>query len=162
MSDVFSKAKRSHVMARIRGQGNKDTELRLIELFRAEGITGWRRGSALPGRPDFVFPRVRLAVFVDGCFWHGCPLHATWPKQNAAFWRAKILGNRRRDRAVDRQLRKLGWVVVRIWEHALTRKHAARTAARLKRSLASTRSTGGGVPSNRSTHSSWPKSESIL
>lgn len=138
MADIFTRKKRAEVMSRIRGRGNRDTELRLIALMRAHRITGWRRGSALPGRPDFVFPRARLAVFVDGCFWHGCPLHATWPRQNAAFWRAKILGNRRRDRAVDRQLRKLGWVVVRIWEHALAKKHAARTTARLQRHLAST------------------------
>ncbi len=145
MTDVFTKSKRSLVMSRIRGRGNRDTELRLIALMRAHAITGWRRGSALPGRPDFVFPRVRLAVFVDGCFWHGCPLHATWPKQNAAFWRAKILGNRRRDRAVDRKLSQRGWGIVRIWEHALTKKRSARTAARLKRSLSSTVSAAGGM-----------------
>lgn len=162
MTDVFTQTKRSLVMSRIRGRGNRDTELRLIALMRAHGITGWRRGSTLPGRPDFVFPRVRLAVFVDGCFWHGCPLHATWPKQNAAFWRAKILGNRRRDQAVDRQLRQLGWGIVRIWEHALTKKHAARTAARLKRSLSSTGWTGGGTQSNRSVRASRPKPDSIL
>lgn len=78
-----------------------------------------------------------ILAFVDGCFWHGCPLHATWPKQNAAFWRAKIVGNQRRDRAVNRLLRKSGWRVVRIWEHALTRRHAPRTAARLLRLLRS-------------------------
>ena len=90
----------------------------------------------LPGRPDFVFPRQRLAVFVDGCFWHGCPTHATWPKQNAKFWRTKIPGNQRRDRAVSRLLRKKGWRVLRIWEHALGIKHAERTMARLARVLA--------------------------
>jgi len=131
MADVFSRRTRSAVMAAIRGSGNKATELRLIALFRTHGITGWRRGSRLPGRPDFVFARARLAVFVDGCFWHGCPRHATWPKNNAAFWRTKILGNRRRDRAVDRLLRAAGWRVLRIWQHALTKKHAARTIARL-------------------------------
>lgn len=113
-----------------------DTELRLIALFRANGITGWRRGSSLPGRPDFVFPRQRIVMFVDGCFWHGCPTHATWPKNNAEFWRTKILGNQKRDRAVNRLLRKAGWRVVRVWEHALTKKQAARAAARLRRILA--------------------------
>ncbi|MBI5692841.1 MAG: very short patch repair endonuclease [Verrucomicrobia bacterium] len=134
-SDVFSKAKRSAVMARIRGAGNRDTELRLIALLRAHGLTGWRRGSTLPGRPDFVFSRAKLAVFVDGCFWHGCPLHATWPKKNAAFWRKKLLANRRRDREVNRLLHRAGWRVLRIWEHALTRARAARTLARLRRTL---------------------------
>lgn len=93
-TDVFSQAKRSDVMSRIRGSGNKATELKLIQVFRANGITGWRRGSKLPGKPDFVFPKLRTAVFVDGCFWHGCPRHATQPKTNAAFWRNKIATNR--------------------------------------------------------------------
>jgi DNA mismatch endonuclease (patch repair protein) len=135
MSDVFTKKKRSAVMARIRGRGNKDTELRLIALFRAHRITGWRRGSLAAGRPDLVFPRQRLAIFVDGCFWHGCPTHATWPKQNAEFWRTKILGNQRRDRAVNRLLRKEGWRVLRIWEHALAKKRAAGTLLRIQRQL---------------------------
>lgn len=122
-------------MARIRGRGNKDTELRLIAVFREHKIIGWRRGHPIAGKPDFVFPRKRIVVFVDGCFWHGCPTHATWPKQNAEFWRTKILGNQRRDRAVNRLLKKAGWRVVRVWEHALTKKHAPRIAARLKRLL---------------------------
>ncbi len=120
-------------MSRIRGTGNRGTELRLIAIFRAHSITGWRRGWPLVGKPDFVFPRHRIAVFVDGCFWHGCPEHATWPKQHAVFWRKKILANRRRDREVNRLLRRAGWRVVRIWEHALTRKQTPRTAARLRR-----------------------------
>ncbi len=136
MADILSRKKRSALMARIRGRGNKATELRLIAIMRARGITGWKRNVSLLGRPDFVFPRERLAVFVDGCFWHGCPIHATWPKQNAEFWRAKILRNRQRDRAVNRLLRRKGWRVVRIWEHALKAKVAARTAARLQRMLA--------------------------
>jgi DNA mismatch endonuclease (patch repair protein) len=141
MADVFSKAKRSEVMARIRGRGNKDTELALARLLRAQGISGWRRqvevrGEKVEGRtkagrtshltprpfrvrPDFVFRQARLAVFVDGCFWHGCPRHATQPKHNAAFWRKKLAGNKRRDALVTRTLRKAGWRVVRLWECAL-------------------------------------------
>lgn len=72
-------------MAAIRSCGNRGTELRLIAFMRAHGITGWRRGAKLTGKPDFVFPAKRLAVFVDGCFWHGCPKHGTKPKNNAAF-----------------------------------------------------------------------------
>lgn len=135
MPDVFTIEKRSLVMSAIRGKGNKDTELRLIEIFRSQGIIGWRRNYPLPGKPDFVFPKERIAVFVDGCFWHGCPTHATWPKQNAEFWRAKILGNQRRDRSVNRLLRKAGWHVLRIWEHSLTKKNQARTTIRLRRTL---------------------------
>lgn len=122
-------------MAAIRGSGNKATELRLVALFRAHGITGWRRGSRLPGRPDFVFARARVAVFVDGCFWHGCPRHATWPKTNAAFWREKILTNRRRDRAVNRLLKKSGWRVLRIWQHALRVRAQPALVRRLRRAL---------------------------
>ncbi len=123
-------------MSRIRGAGNKGTELRLIEVFRARGITGWRRGSKLPGRPDFVFPLLRVAVFVDGCFWHGCPRHATQPKTNAAFWRDKIATNKARDRRVNRALRGRGWSVIRIWEHELRRRDEAKLVRRLLRALA--------------------------
>jgi len=131
MSDIFTKRKRSDVMSRIRGSGNRDTELRLIQVFRANGITGWRRGSNLPGKPDFVFPKLRTAVFVDGCFWHGCPRHATRPKTNAKFWRDKTAGNKARDRRVNRALRARGWKVVRIWEHELRRKDEARLLRKL-------------------------------
>jgi DNA mismatch endonuclease (patch repair protein) len=95
MPDVFTKRKRSEVMARIRGRGNKDTEVALAKLLRANGIAGWRRqhglrftvkGSGFKVRIDFVFPRERVVVFVDGCFWHGCPIHshpAKWLKKSS-------------------------------------------------------------------------------
>ena len=98
MADIFTKRKRSAVMSAIRSRGNAATELRLVAVFRAHGITGWRRGASLQWKveglklkkfrvkPDFVFGARRLAVFVDGCCWHGCPLHATPPKSNAASW----------------------------------------------------------------------------
>lgn len=122
MPDVFSKAKRSQVMSRIRGRGNKNTELLLVRVFRAEGIIGWRRHSALFGSPDFTFRKHRLVVFVDGCFWHCCPKHATAPKNNADYWRKKLDRNVERDRLVNRTLRKAGWHVLRIWEHDLPRR----------------------------------------
>src|SRR2546430_7706074 len=136
MFDVFSKTKRSQVMSRIRGRGNKDTELALIKLFREHHITGWRRSHALFGKPDFVFPQLKLAVFVDGCFWHSCPQHATFPKGNASFWQKKLAGNRSRDRIVTRILRRKGWQVLRIWEHELARKNQARLAIRLEKRVA--------------------------
>ena len=135
MSDVFTQTKRSAVMSLIRSHGNKATELRLIAVFRAHAITGWRRGSRITGKPDFVFPSVKIAVFVDGCFWHGCPKHGTRPKQNAEFWREKIARNRKRDRLVIRTLRGAGWQVVRIWEHALLRRNQIGTVRRLSRIL---------------------------
>jgi len=133
-------------MAAIRSRGNRATELRLIAIFRAQGITGWRRGASLQWKvargklkafrvkPDFVFRKHRLTVFVDGCFWHGCPVHGTQPRQNAKFWREKIARNQARDRLVTRTLRRAGWKVLRIWEHELTRKYERRLLARLRRS----------------------------
>ena len=170
MPDVFTKAKRSEVMSRIRSRGNKDTELALAKLLRRNRITGWRRqvklivrrrrgneahSSKAKGRtweqksdrdsfrlhkatarqahrllrvkPDFVFRQARLALFVDGCFWHGCPKHATQPKNNRAFWRRKLAANKLRDRLVNQTLRRAGWRVMRIWECALAGRSATRT-----------------------------------
>lgn len=117
--DVFSRRERSQIMSRIRSRGNAATELRIIELFQAHKVTGWRRNQKLPGKPDFVFRERRIVVFVDGCFWHGCPRCYRRPRSNLKYWDAKILGNRKRDRVVTRTLRKLGWRVVRIWAHQL-------------------------------------------
>jgi DNA mismatch endonuclease (patch repair protein) len=122
MADVFSKSMRSQVMAAIRSRGNKATELRLISIFRAEGIKGWRRGAVLPGKPDFAFHRLRLAIFVDGCFWHGCPWHCRMPKSRPEYWKPKIARNKRRDLEIRKQLRSIGWRMVRIWEHSLKRQ----------------------------------------
>lgn len=159
MPDVFTKAKRSEVMARIRSRGNRETELALARLLRAQGITGWRRQVAIRNaecgvrnsvsagsrrllrvKVDFVFRRERVVIFVDGCFWHGCPKHRTWPASRAAWWRRKILGNKQRDARVNRALRRAGWRVVRIWEHTLRRatkdaKSAARLVQRIQRAL---------------------------
>ncbi len=133
MTDILTKPQRSALMAKVKGSGNASTELRLVAVFRALGISGWRRKAAVLGKPDFVFPKLRLAVFVDGCFWHGCPLHATQPKQNAEFWSRKIAANQARDRLVTRQLRARGWRVLRLREHELTRKYERRLLARLRR-----------------------------
>jgi DNA mismatch endonuclease (patch repair protein) len=137
MPDVFSKAKRSEVMSRIRGRGNKETELALASLFRRQGITGWRRHPRIFGKPDFVFPKSRLAVFVDGCFWHGCPKHCNQPANNREFWRKKLAANKARDRKVSRALRTAGWRILRIWGHELARKREAVLLAKLWKALAS-------------------------
>jgi DNA mismatch endonuclease (patch repair protein) len=125
MPDVFTKAKRSAVMSRIRGRGNKDTELALMKLFRRHHITDWRRNQKVFGKPDFLFRRNRLALFVDGCFWHGCPKHCKIPADNRAFWKKKFAANKARDRRVKQVLRKDGWRVLRIWEHDLAKRHSS-------------------------------------
>lgn len=89
MTDIWSKQKRSEVMSLIRSHGNKATELRLIKIFREFHITGWRRNQPLFGKPDFTFRRERVVVFVDGCFWHGCPKCYKRPGSNQEFWDTK-------------------------------------------------------------------------
>ncbi len=120
-------------MARVRSHSNRSTELRLITIMKAAGITGWRRGVVLAGKPDFVFRAERVVVFVDGCFWHGCPKCGEVPASNAEYWGKKITRNRKRDRRVGRMLRAKGWMVIRIWECALRRPE--RVAGRLRRAL---------------------------
>jgi DNA mismatch endonuclease (patch repair protein) len=122
-------------MSRIRSQGNAATELRFISLLKNFGITGWRRHYRIIGKPDFVFLKFRLAVLVDGCFWHGCPRCYSEPKSNRAFWRRKIAANRERAVVVNRELRKSGWRVFRIWQHELKRKGEFRLLTRLKRAM---------------------------
>jgi DNA mismatch endonuclease, patch repair protein len=135
MPDVFTKAKRSEVMSRIRGRGNRETELALVILFRKHRIAGWRRNRPVFGKPDFIFPKLKLAVFVDGCFWHGCPKHSNMPANNRAFWQRKLTGNQARDRLVNRELRKQGWRVLRIWEHDLARKREGKLVKRIEREI---------------------------
>ncbi|MBI2220388.1 MAG: very short patch repair endonuclease [Acidobacteria bacterium] len=94
----------------------------------------YRVRARLPGTPDLAFPKLRLTIFVDGCFWHACPRHYGEPKSNVGFWRTKIAANRERDRRVNRELRKLGWRVVRIWEHEL-RENLPGAVARIRQLL---------------------------
>ena len=123
-------------MSQVLGRGNLVTEIRLVELMRKHKITGWRRGSKLIGKPDFVFAKAKLIVFVDGCFWHGCPKHMRMPKSGVEYWQKKISRNKKRDRKVTKELQTLGWRVLRIWEHSLRKKLVNRTILRLQRVLA--------------------------
>jgi len=126
-------------MAVIRSRGNKNTELKLVMILRSARITGWQRHQPLPGRPDFVFRRERVAVFVDGCFWHGCPPHCRMPHTRTHYWGPKIATNTARNLVTNRALRAQGWRIVRIWEHSL--RHRGRIRARLIAALASCRGT---------------------
>jgi DNA mismatch endonuclease, patch repair protein len=129
MPDVFTKEKRSEVMSRIRGKENKDTELFMIRILRINHITGWRRNQILLGKPDFIFPKKKVALFVDGCFWHGCPKHSNIPRNNRPFWKKKLQQNKDRDKYVSKKLRKMGWKVVRVWEHEL--KYPSRVVTKI-------------------------------
>lgn len=133
MPDVFTKSKRSEVMGRIRGKGNRDTEIALIKIMRKHGIHGWRRHQQVFGKPDFIFRDAKLAVFVDGCFWHGCPKCYNRPVNNRDFWDAKKVQNRKRDQKVNRTLKSQGWRVLRVWEHEL--KSDEKVAAKINRAL---------------------------
>lgn len=109
---------RSALMAKVKARGNKSTELVVAKGFRRAHITGWRRhAKSLPGSPDFFFKRVRLAVFVHGCFWHGCRRCYRPPRSNQEFWLGKVIENRRRDSRTIRQLQRLGISTMTIWEH---------------------------------------------
>lgn len=106
-------------MSRIRSTGNKETEFALMKILRQNRIKGWRRHLPLAGRPDFAFQKEKLAIFVDGCFWHGCPRCYRRPTSRKRYWDAKYERNKRRDREVARKLRERGWNVLRIWEHQI-------------------------------------------
>lgn len=133
MTDWLTHKQRSRNMASIRSTGNATTERALLRLLRGAGIRGWRRHLSLPGKPDFVFRAQRLAVFVDGCFWHGCPRCYRPPEDNRKYWKNKVLTTRERDRRRTRKLRSLGWRVLRIWEHSLeTSERSVGVLAKLK------------------------------
>lgn len=132
MADVFDKTTRSSIMQKVRSQGNKSTELQLITLFRDNGIKGWRRNYPVKGRPDFVFPDQKVAIFVDGCFWHGHDCRNTRPKENEKYWQEKRERNIRRDEAVTNIFGNRGWTVVRIWECELKKKNLSMTLAKLQ------------------------------
>lgn len=118
--DTVSREKRSEMMAAIKGKGNLSTEVALMTILRKEKITGWRRHyNRVEGRPDFAFPKEKLAIFIDGCFWHGCKKHGAIPKSNIEYWRDKIEANKKRDRSVNRILKNKKWAVLRIWEHEI-------------------------------------------
>lgn len=125
MSDVHTPLQRSRNMSAIKGHGNKSTEEALIKLFRANKIKGWKRHSSVIGKPDFVFTKQKIAIFTDGCFWHGCSKCNLIPASNRIFWREKISNNKLRDRKVNRLLKKQGWKVIRIWEHEIKKNSSS-------------------------------------
>lgn len=127
----------SRRMARVRQKGTM-AEVEIRRALRSRGLR-YRLQVPVMNKPrrtaDIVFPRQRLAVFVDGCFWHGCPEHASWPKSNAEFWRNKIEENIARDVDTTQRLEMAGWKVIRVWEH----EGALKASDRIARKLASAR-----------------------
>lgn len=123
-------------MARVKSTGNESTEMRLVREFRKNRITGWRRSFKLIGRPDFVFPKSRLVIFLDGCFWHGCPLCRRIPKSNSDYWIRKIGGNIKRDAEISIGLKCRGWTVLRFWEHELKKDSMVGTLEKILSTMA--------------------------
>lgn len=141
MADVFSKRKRSQVMSKIRSSGGP-TEQRFRKAVReAYGGRPKVNDERLPGTPDVSVYKLKVALFLDGCFWHGCPKHSRIPKSNVEFWERKISGNKRRDRRVRKALRAMGWKVWVIWEHEL--KDHARLVRNLRKRFARLSKTRG-------------------
>lgn len=124
-------------MSRIRSAGNETTELRLVRLLRQTHLNGWRRNYRIFGKPDFVWPQERVVLFVDGCFWHGCPRHGHTPKSNLGYWRRKLARNRKRDQVVTEALRRDGWRVIRVWECRLKSPRSNSVLRRLQKLLPS-------------------------
>lgn len=116
MADVFDKEMRSNIMQKVRSKGNKSTELKLIQVFREMEISGWKRNYPVKGHPDFVFLKKKVAVFVDGCFWHGHDCRNTRPADNQEYWQKKRERNVRHDKEVTELFESRGWRVLRIWE----------------------------------------------
>jgi DNA mismatch endonuclease (patch repair protein) len=131
MSDIFDKEKRSAIMRRVKSSKNMSTELKLISIFKENYIKGWKRGSKLEGKPDFVFRDRKTAVFTDGCFWHGHACRNTKPKDNSCYWTLKITKNKERDKRVSKILKKKGWRVIRIWECELKNKNRMKLLRKL-------------------------------
>ena len=123
MADIFDKEKRSEVMRKVKSKKNKSTELRLIEIFRQNDIKGWKRNYPVKGHPDFVFLDRKLAVFVDGCFWHGHDCRNTRPLENHEYWSSKRARNIRHDQEVTVIFERRGWSVLRIWECELKKRN---------------------------------------
>lgn len=125
MVDVFDKEKRSTIMRNIKSKGNKSTELAFIKIFYHQKITGWKRGYSVKGHPGFVFLNKKIAIFVDGCFWHGHSCKNLTPKSNDTYWSKKINDNIKRDIEITELFNRRGWRVIRIWECELKKNNRA-------------------------------------
>jgi DNA mismatch endonuclease (patch repair protein) len=133
MPERLTPEQRSRNMSRIRGRDTA-VETAVRSGLHRRGLR-FRLCSDLPGRPDIVFPRRRIAIFVDGCFWHGCTDHYQKPSNNADYWMSKVSSNRSRDLTVDRKLERMGWRVMRVWEHEV-KEDVEATVSRIQEAVA--------------------------
>lgn len=132
--DTVDKETRSRIMSSVRSNDTK-LEKKLFSILESGGITNFERHiSTLPSKPDVVFMDEKIAVFLDSCFWHGCPKHLRKPKSNEEYWQPKIQNNVKRDKRNRSKLRRMGWSVLRIWEHDL--KNPETILNKIRRSLA--------------------------
>lgn len=131
MSDVFDKEKRSEIMSVIRSKGNKSTELKIIQFFKDNNIIGWRRNYKVKGHPDFIFIKRKIAIFVDGCFWHGHDCRNTRPADNSDYWENKRERNIKHDKEITALFESRGWTVIRIWECELKKSNASQLMKKL-------------------------------
>jgi len=135
MTDYIDRKTRSRVMASVRSSGNRSTEKRFRYALIKARVKGWRtQARDLAGAPDFVFDKEKIAVFVDGCFWHGCPHCYRRPHSSRKYWDEKVKRNMARDKRVAAKLRRNGWSVIRVWEHSLSKPEKA--VSRVKGKLA--------------------------
>ena len=130
--DTVNSKERSRIMAQVRASGNKSTELALLRILKNKGLKGWRRNSTIIGKPDFIFPKIKIALFIDGCFWHGCREHCRMPNSNQKYWVNKIHKNKLRDKHVKKELKGKGWMVIRIWEHEIGKPSTIRKLKPIK------------------------------
>ena len=121
MTDVLTPEQRAYNMSRIRGK-NTAPEIKLRKMLFAAGIRGYRIHYNLPGKPDIVFVRKRVVVFIDGCFWHKCPADFQEPEIHKDFWMKMIQSNIDRDKKINKQLKRDGWTIIRIWEHEIKKE----------------------------------------
>ncbi|HEX8230927.1 MAG TPA: very short patch repair endonuclease [Chloroflexia bacterium] len=132
MPDTFSPKKRSEIMRRVKGK-NTSLEMKVRSALHRRGLR-YRLSYSLPGKPDLVFVKARIAVFIDSCFWHGCPRHVRMPNSNQEYWQAKIRRNVERDVKTNELYEELDWRIIRVWEHDLKEDFEA-SITRLQRAV---------------------------
>ena len=136
MVDVLTKKQRSYNMSQIKGKNTKP-EIRLRKELLSKGLKGYRIHKNITGKPDIIFPKQKIAIFIDGCFWHRCPVCYKEPKTNSKFWSEKIESNKLRDKKINVQLKKKGWRVLRFWEHEI-KKDVSGCADKIKKVISQT------------------------